>query len=148
MIPEPTLDDAPAGYDNQEASAWLMGFERASGLIEDQQRILVRREQDCERVKEKLIPLLASVSPFDDALGSDHDTLRAGYVAELAAELIHDQQEQIERLRADVSFRSGVTLTVQRELEFMQSQRDAALAEVEELKVQRTDLIHKGGYKG
>lgn len=75
-----------------------MTEDEAWGQVDDLELLLKRREADCAQVREVLVPLLVDIYPYSEGIRGDTDKLRAGFVALTAAERIHAQEVEIERL--------------------------------------------------
>jgi hypothetical protein len=65
--------------------------------LEDAQYDHARRNEDCIRVREELVPLLREHPLADEFIA--RDDVRAGYVAKIAADVLRSQATEIERLR-------------------------------------------------
>lgn len=69
--------------------------------LEDLQYDYDRRNEDCVRVREALVPLLRQNQMADESVTRDvTPPVRAGYVAKVAADVLRSQQVQIEHLTA------------------------------------------------
>lgn len=80
------------------------GSEMQPSGVEDLRYELDRRREDCDRVREVLVPILRQHPQSKDDIGDDDAwgrSLRAGYVANTAAEVLQWYALEVERLTAE-----------------------------------------------
>lgn len=96
--------------------------------LEDLQYDYDRRNEDCIRVREALVPFLRQHPMADE--GITHEKARAGYVAKVAADVLHYQEAEIERLRQYAET-----------TKYHQDQHAAAVRELEPLKAHVAEAL-------
>lgn len=70
--------------------------------IEELEYRLARRDEDCQRVKDELMPFVAAhMISRSEVLTASPDTLKAGYVAERTAELLRWYADELTRVKRE-----------------------------------------------